>query len=386
MPRTKLIKSVIDKLPLAEGRPIVYFDETLPGFGLRVGQTKKTFIAQRDIDGRTITKTIGTYGTWTPEQARVAAREKLFFLSQGIDPDEAIKKKRARNITLRILMEEFLSARKNLKPRTKIDYRRNLEFYLSDWMERPVTEITEEKFSKRYVYIGENNGKTVANNLRRILSSILNYAIASHKLFDRNPVHIIAATKTAYPINRRRNYIKPNQLKAWYEAVNNLPNRTYRDFFLFVLFTGLRRNEAASIKWEQVDFTERSFTILETKNGDVLTLPMSDFVYDLLQERRIIVKESPHVFPGPGAEGYLIEPKKGVDTVRKATGINFTVHDLRRTFVTYAESLDISSYALKAMMNHRLSDITGSYIILNVERLRKPVQSVATYIQEQINT
>jgi len=34
----------------------------------------------------------------------------------------------------------------------------------------------------------------------------------------------------------------------------------------------------------------------------------------------------------------------------------FYMHDLRRTFVTIAESLDISSFAVKALVNHKQGD------------------------------
>jgi hypothetical protein len=85
MPRLKLTKSVIDKLPPVEKGAVVYFDVDMPGFGLRVGTTKKTFIAQRDIMTKTYISTIGVYGIWTPEQARQEARERLLLLSKGID-------------------------------------------------------------------------------------------------------------------------------------------------------------------------------------------------------------------------------------------------------------------------------------------------------------
>lgn len=67
--------------------------------------------------------------------------------------------------------------------------------------------------------------------------------------------------------------------------------------------------------------------------------------------------------------------------VIKNSGVQFTVHDLRRTFITIAESLDITAYALKRLMNHKMSnDVTAGYIIVDVERLRKPMQLITDYI------
>jgi integrase len=69
------------------------------------------------------------------------------------------------------------------------------------------------------------------------------------------------------------------------------------------------------------------------------------------------------------------------DPLTKASGISFTVHDLRRTFITIAEGLDVSAYALKRLMNHKMSgDITASYIVTDVERLRKPMQQITDYL------
>src|SRR5690606_479921 len=116
--------------------------------------------------------------------------------------------------------------------RTKEDYQFYMDYYLADWMQKPVASITPEKFSQRYIHIGENNGRTVANNVRRVLSSMLNFGIASYHLLEKNPTRIIAETKSAYPDNRRQNYIKPHQLKAWHTSVCKLQNEVYRDYLL----------------------------------------------------------------------------------------------------------------------------------------------------------
>ena len=57
------------------------------------------------------------------------------------------------------------------------------------------------------------------------------------------------------------------------------------------------------------------------------------------------------------------------------------VHDLRRTFITTAESLDIPAYALKRLLNHKMNhDVTAGYIIMDVDRLRKPMQKITDYL------
>ena len=74
-------------------------------------------------------------------------------------------------------------------------------------------------------------------------------------------------------------------------------------------------------------------------------------------------------------KGHLQEVESFTNRVGARCGHSFTVHDLRRTFITIAEALGIPAYALKRLLNHRTSgDVTGGYIIIiDVEQLREPV-------------
>ncbi len=93
----------------------------------------------------------------------------------------------------------------------------------------------------------------------------------------------------------------------------------------------LRRQEAASLRWDQVDLSAKTLTVLDTKNHETHTLPLSDYLHALLLKRRQN-KINDYVFPGTGAGGYIVEPRKQMTHVTKFSGIHFTVHDLRRIF------------------------------------------------------
>jgi integrase len=105
---------------------------------------------------------------------------------------------------------------------------------------------------------------------------------------------------------------------------------------------------------------------------------------ELLATRKAQFPGSPYVFPGAGKTGHLAEPKRLVHTIGERIGHHFTIHDLRRSFITVAEGLNIPQYSLKALVNHRHpdDDITGSYIQLSAERLREPMQRITDFILE----
>jgi integrase len=155
---------------------------------------------------------------------------------------------------------------------------------------------------------------------------------------------------------------------------------TVADYLLLLLFTGLRRGEAAALTWANVDLAERILKIPDPKNRKPFALPLSDFVHDLLAASAKH-KVNDYVFPGTGAKGYLVEPRNHMDQVIKASGVSFTLHDLRRTFITVADRLDMSAFAIKRLVNHKTSsDVTDGYIVIDAERLRGPMQRVTDYL------
>lgn len=384
MPKLKLTKSAIEALPYTAKGQVLYCDTDLPGFYLIVGSKSKTFAAQKDIQGRSVRYTIGKYGHFTLEEARKAAKEKLYHMSLGIAPAKQEKDESIKDITLEQVFIEYVEVRHKLKPRTRTDYQRMLDSYLGDWKNTRISEITKDMIAKRHAKLAADHGTYPANKMMRILRALFNYAMATYDL-PANPVLYLTRVKAWYKETRRRTYIKPTDLGAWWDGVHGLENDTYRDFFLLLLFTGLRRGEAARIKWADVNFRERSFTIEDTKNGDPLTLPLSDYLHDTLKARHERYGNNEYVFVGTGKGGFLAEPKKGVKKVVAASGVAFYCHDLRRTFITIAESLDISSYALKRLINHHVTDVTGGYIIVDVERLRAPTKKIADFILEKVH-
>lgn len=388
----KLLKSFVDSVPLIAAGQVIYRDSELKGFGLRVGKTGKVYIAESKVNGRVVRISIGKHGVFTPEQARLRAREILLMMAKGINPLDAKKESRARGVTLEQALTDYLSARKTLKPRTVADYQSSINCYMADWKNKPLSEITKDMVAKRHTKIGERS-KAQANLTMRYLRAIFNFAAAQYEnskgepLIPDNPVKRLSQTRAWYRIERRQSVIKTHELAAWYAAVMNIKNdatgrnrETIRDYLLLVQFTGLRKEEAACLAWANVDLRAKTLTVKDTKNHLDHTLPLSDFLFDMLQRRKIEAVNE-YVFPGANGVGRIVEQRKQMVKVTEESGVQFIIHDLRRTFITIAESLDISSYALKRLLNHKMNnDITAGYIINDVERLRAPMQKITDHL------
>ena len=158
-----------------------------------------------------------------------------------------------------------------------------------------------------------------------------------------------------------------------------LPNTTHRDYIRFVLLTGFRREEAAALRWSEVDFDERVVRLpaSRAKARRRLDLPMSDLVFQLLHARSERGREGDWVFPANSKTGYIAEPKFALKQIADKTGVRVMPHSLRRTFATVAEASRLTFTEVKMLLNHATGDVTSGYIQANVERLRVPVQTVA---------
>jgi integrase len=382
MPKARLTKTVVDQIPFTDKGQLLVSDAQLPGFGVRVGTRSKTYFAEGQVNRRTVRATIGRADLLSPELARKKAVVLLAQMAEGIDPNRSSREESARQITVRAAFGAFFAAKPNLAGCTVDGYTRTRELYLQDWSDKPMTSLTRQMVLARHQKISEESGAVTANNVMRHLRSVYNFTATGHDEFPPNPVTILTQARAWHRERRRRSVITPYQLPRWWEAVM-AETEDARDVLLMALFTGMRRSEIVTLQWEYLDFAGRTLSLPKTKNGDPLQLPMSGFVADLLAARRELVGQTQWVFPSRSAAGHVVETKSFTRRVAASSGVEFTMHDLRRTFITVAESLDIPAYALKRLLNHRSDgDVTGGYIVINAERLREPVVRIATRILE----
>jgi integrase len=394
MPTIRLTEKSIQRLPAPspDGKQALYWDTKLKGFGVLVSGTSdaKTFIVQHAVKGGLRRRvTVGPTNVLELDEAITRAKKILAEFYSGRDP----KFRSHCNPNLRAALDDYLAARPNLKARSRSYYKDTINAHLGSWLDTPLRTITREMCEERLLKIaadvvvdtnGRHSGHGMANGAMRSLRAVYNFASDRAPASDPFPPCPVRLKRSWFKIKRRTRLVKFDQLATFYPAIGALENKVIADYVKFILFTGTRRSEAAGLRWDAIDF--RAKTILfkgeDVKNSEHFKLPMCDVVFDLLVARRAHGVVGDYVFPANSESGHIEEPKDAFVEIADATSIRVSPHDLRRTFTTVAESCDLSAYALKALINHRLpqesqGDVTGGYVVLSTERLRRAAQTVA---------
>jgi integrase len=419
MSKHKITKQFLGSLTNKSGKDVFHRDTQLPGFGVKI--TPKgtiSFIAEARIKkGKPKRVTLGKHPILSLDKAREKARGALMLLKQGLDPielDEQERQQRIKNaalkdslaITLKTILDEYLELR-NLKPGTEKDYRNTFDNCISDWLDEPVLNISRSKIEKRFREIQSkrrrskrksDTGKAQAAKCMRILSAVLNHAKAHEveegvRLITENPCDVLKEKRVDRRIKPRERYLDKKELQKVVEELEHANHPQYRDqkirltsttvadLLLLLLFTGLRRNEAASLEWEDVNMEGRLFVVHDTKNHSDHVVPMSAQIETMFGRRWEEKEEDERwVFPASKGDGHIIDPRKQIEILTEITGVKFSIHDLRRTFATLAESYGLDYQTIKRALNHKTQDITALYIQTRADKMRHAFDAIASEI------
>ena len=391
--KIKINRSTVKALPLFKPDPEkpntnqqLVFDSVLSGFGVRITESNKAYFAQKRVGRKVVRFTIGPCNQIIPEKAREIAHEKLLEMTRGQDPNLIKQGILAEaEITLEKSFHDFVEVR-SLKPITFREYNRAMKKTFKDWQTKPVNSITKDMVMRKFRKVSSESGPALANLEFRFLRALMNFAMGQYEnskgkpLVSVNPVSRLSETKAWHRIKRRQTIIDKSDLPKWFQGIRSLRNEDFRDYLTLLLLTGVRRSEGFQLQWSDIDLRNKTFIIQDTKNHNPLSLPMGSFLYKMFKERKKTSK-SEWVFPGTGRTKHMVEPKGALTEIKETTGIKFSFHDLRRLFITTTDSLDISTYAMKALVNHSLNgDVTGGYIVSDPQRLKEPMQRIETHL------
>ncbi|WP_300247486.1 tyrosine-type recombinase/integrase [Methylovulum sp.] len=288
-------------------------------------------------------------------------------------------------MTLSELMTKYIEQKGlKLNSGTAADYQKKLNEGFPDWLDKPVNTITREMVAARHKNLPGNS--ITKDNKMRILRLLMRYALAL-KIIEESPTDILKKSELALwsKPTRKSRIIPVDRLKDWYEAVLQLTNPKAKTYLLLLLYTGLRANEALHLEWKNVDFKNDNLTVMDTKNHSNFTTYIPIQLKPYLRNLFEVTGGNLYVFPGDNADGVMAIPRWPLDQVTLKTGVEFSSHDLRRTFATIAEASLLPETIIKRLLNHTTDNcVTGGYIRTEANTMKQAIDRIAGFIQDHV--
>ena len=277
------------------------------------------------------------------------------------------------------------------------------------WANLPVLSITEDMCRARYKEMAEKglHGKRgapgQANQAFDILRALLNYAARQYRradgkpLIQHNPTEVLGDHRVKLKPRSSRYIPKEKVGAAWHtlttarDEARYEAERTSIDLVMFLLLTGARIDEAASLEWSNVHIVDEAsecrWRITDRKRGEDLWMPLSSQAVAILK-RRPKVKDNAHVFASESKKGYLDQPRGMLEKVSEVAGQHLSAHDMRRTFTNVALGVcRIEKFRTDLLTGHKpkSEDVTASHYldISNLTWLHGEVQTICDWIEQQ---
>ena len=379
--RMLLTDAAVTRVAFSPGKPRIIRDTKIPGFHLWIGRRTKSFRLQFETRrsngqrGRTHVEWLGEHPHHKADDARALALDIQARRVRGEPIRVAVTTLERKELTFAEAWQQYQAAilKEGKSPRTIADYEDKFERHLEVWHGRALASITREEVTREHAVITERaratrankyaSGKYAANGAMRVARAVWNYAkneLETPGLSDRNPFR---SGKLFHKERARETGMGAEDLPRWWDELQKLESPIRREMHLFMLLSGLRRNDVLTARWSNLDETRGSLRIPSPKGGDerAFELPLSRAMRDCLQR----VRDAGHTFFPDQSQTWIFPAENGHVAEVKEEGRNklsHTGHALRHSFRTLAAAAGIDRLRVKILMNHAIDgDVTDSY-------------------------
>jgi integrase len=403
MPVLRLGARTINEVK-ASTKPVLYFDDDLKGFGLKVtpADARSWFVEYRVGEGgRTAPKkriVIGSARTLTAEQARKAARELLARARLGSDP--AGERSEARkSITVGELAEAFLA--QHMEPKRKQstagDYRTILDQMVIPTVgTTKAARLTRAELAKLHLTHRERPYR--ANKMLSVVSSMYGFASKNGLVAEEyNPAKGIERFKE----EGRERFLSAEEFGRLGAALNEAetmgipwsePNSSSKHrpkaartllgphavgAIRLLLLTGARLREILHLRWHEVD-TERGLLRLPDSKTGKKTIVLSAAAQTILIG---LPRAGEYVIAGNDPEKPRSDLQRPWDLVTKRAGLHgLRIHDLRHSYASVGAAGGLGLPIIGRLLGHTQPSTTHRYAHLDSDPLRRATDAIAEAI------
>jgi len=412
--KTFLTDRLLRALPPApSGQRVELWDTRVPGFGIRISDTKDAHPSRRGKAGKIFfvlyarfspgaaptRRTIGIYGpdAMSLEQARSIAGEWRSMVAKGIDPAVIEAERRAaeaRERAARIhhsfasVATTFITDKLSTERRGHVGERILRGTFIPAWAEKPVGDITPLDVLA-IINAKKKTAPKMAGAQLVLIRRFFTWAI-DQQLYGLNasPCDRLKMKAVAGETRSRDRRLNDAEVFAFWRATGRMGYPVGSAYRALIL-TGLRLNEAAHLSWPEV-------------GADVITIPASrmkgrdgkavEHMVPITGALREVIASLPRIKNGK----FLFSYKAGASPLTLAGQMKAALdkkmsrtikamarrrgddptnvdlppwvnHDLRRTIRSGLAALGVADSVAEAILAHRPAGIVGVYNIHKYE-------------------
>ncbi len=377
--KVKLTKRFVDDLADPE-RELFLWDESLPGFGLRVAPSgaKAYQLQYRDNEGRSHRITLGRHSVIGLDGARRVAREKMAAVLLGEVP--AQKKPAIRTEpTFAELADRYLREHAEVYKKSRSaheDGRLLAKVILPILGSEPVSSITRADLASLHYSLVST--PVQANRVLALLSKIFNLAEVWELRRDgTNPCRHLRK----YPERGRQRYLSTRELIRLGDVLSAAETSGTESpeailAIRLILLTGARHGEVLTLRWENVNIEHGTLVLPDSKTGRreiVLAAPAVQLLKGASRK-----SASPWLVPGRNPAKHLSSLGGPWERLRVSAGIpDVHIHDLRHTFASTAVGLGLGLPILGGLLGHTQMATTQRYAHLDLDPRREAAEAIA---------
>jgi integrase len=319
----------------------------------------------RGVGRREAARTV-TLGSWPSlglKAAKAAAEKQVGEVALGRDPaaDLRATKTQERRMLDKALdeFERALSRRKIVNAKTAMSALRR---GLSPYKAREIGTLTRADFVKRIDALEAAGLPGAASDLRKHSRSFLEWAVGQ----GLAPFNVMAGLRRPRASRAERlegertgRALTDEEVASLWQAAAGLG--TFGGLLRLGMLTGLRRSELAGLCWSDVKDDRIGLAAHGTKTGVAHEVPITSAM-------RAVLAAQPRdttglVFPSSRRrdEAKLSGWTQLVASAAKASGVDFRLHDLRRTVRTLMSRLEVAEEVAELAIGHVRRGLVATY-------------------------
>jgi integrase len=344
--------------PPAKPLQIDYFDESLPGFGMRIGyQGRRSWIVLYRVNGKKGRVTIGRADVLPLADARDKARETLKMAAKGDDPARAKQEAREAPTFAEAVTRYVNEYAKPAPGRAgKVTWRKDERLLLRNLVPGIGTKkagaVTSADIKRELAKLVARGAPVEANRTLEVVRKLFAWAI-EQEIVAANPA---AAIKKPAEEKPRDRVLTPDELQTLWHALDAAP-LLIRSAFRIMLLAVQRRGEVMRMRWSDIDRREKFWNIPAefTKTKTPYRVPLTPAVMNILAE--IEKADLSPVWVFPAASGKTFIPESSLtrpfrQIVKDAEIVGFVPHDILHTTTSLMAAMGITEFDIAKVRHH----------------------------------